>query len=94
MKDSPTLKMFGKSYDKIYYVQQYSNGADITLLQSDVLISNYRSFINFDEKEHVLFWMDQKSNSVSLHIVDNRSLIHVNNRDTFLWKCAKLAQHQ
>ena len=94
VKDSPTLEMFGKSYDKIYYVQQYSNGADITLLQSDVLISNYRSFINFDEKEHVLFWMDQKSNSVSLHILDNRSLIYVNNRDTFLWKCAKLAQHQ
>ena len=71
MKDSPTLEMFGKSYDKIYYVQQHSNGADITSLRSDELISNYPSFINFDEKENVLYWMDEKSSVVSLHILDN-----------------------
>ena len=94
VKDSPILEMIGKSYDKIYYVQQYSNGANITLLQSDALISNYRSSINFDRKERVLYWMDQKSNLVSLHILANSCLIYVNNRDTFLGKCTKLAQHQ
>ena len=70
--------MIGKSYDKIYYVQQYSNGAHITLLQSDGLISNYPSLINFDEKGHVLYWMDQKSNSVSARISTNSCLIYVN----------------
>ena len=93
MKDSPTLEMFGKSYNKICYVQQHSNGADITSLQSDELVSNYLSLINSDEKDNVLYWMDEKSSVVSLHILDNSCLIYVSKRDTFLWKCAELAQH-